>query len=230
MVAGYIIARNFKAFNESKKAWVTWIIAIGATAAIFSLAFMVTETFRGIPIAYTVVAYALIRHYQGAKIDAHVKAGGPTHGYGNIIGVSIIGLVITIIPAIIIAVAVIGIDEIETQNSREVESSVSREYQALKHKIYYLQSNISVEEVDKLADGLAKAGFFDDASQKQVYVRKVNDAYEVSIPCTKVITTDPESYKDFIPLRNDMQQLFPGHKIILNLVVDNLDNVVKRIE
>jgi hypothetical protein len=122
-------------------------------------------------------------------------------------------------------VAVEGIDEPETHNSPTV-----REYQALKHQIYFLQSNISVEEIDKVADGLTKMGFFNQVSRKQVYVRKVNDAYEVSIPCTSEITTNPDAYKELIPFRNDMQQLFPGNKIILNLVVESWDNVVKRIE
>ena len=234
VVAGYIIARNFKAFNESNKARVTWIITISATAVIFGVAFLLSDTaWRGIPIGYTASAYFLIRHYQGAKIDAHIKAGGATHGYLNILGVSILGLIITFIPLIVIAVAVVGIDETETYNSSsglDLEEPAVREYQALKHEIHFLRSNISVEEIDKLAAGLTKTEFFDEVSPKQVYVRKVNDTYELSIPCTSEIRTDPDLYKGFIPLRNGMQQLFPRNKIILNLVVENLDDVVKRLE
>ncbi|HKV32939.1 MAG TPA: hypothetical protein VJP89_01320 [Pyrinomonadaceae bacterium] len=235
LVAGYIIARNFKAFNESPKAWVTWIVTICASAVILGAAFLLSDTnWRGIPIAYTAIAYGLIRHYQGAKIDAHIKAGGATHGYLNIIGVSLAGLIITFIPIIVIAIAVESINPTETQQSfteRDIlESPAVREYQSLKHKIYFLRSNISVEEIDKLAAGLTKTGFFNEASRRQVYVRKVKDTYEVSIPCTSVITTDPDAYREFIPLRNDMQQLFPRNKIILNLVLESLDNVVKRIE
>jgi hypothetical protein len=87
-----------------------------------------------------------------------------------------------------------------------------------------------VEEIDKVADGLTKMGLFNEVSRKQVYVRKVNDAYEVSIPCTSEITTNPDAYKELIPFQNGMQQLFPGNKIILNLVLESWDNVVKRIE
>lgn len=234
LVAGYIIARNFKAFNESNKAWVTWIITIGTTAVIFGVAFLLPDmTWRGIPVAYTAMAYALIRHYQGAKIDAHIKASGATHGYLNIIGVSIAGLIITLIPVIVIAVALVEIDETETHNSspgRNLESPVVREYQALKHEIYFLRSNMSVGEIDKLAAGLTKTGFFNEASRRQVYVRKVKDTYEVYVPCVPEITTDPNIYKGFISLRDGLQQLFPDNRIVLNLVVERLDNVVKRIE
>ena len=125
------------------------------------------------------------------------------------------------------------IDPTETHQSfteRELESPVVREYQSLKHEIYFLRSNISVEEIDNLAAGLTKVGFFNEVSRREVYVRKVKDTYEVFIPCTSEIMTDPNLYKEFIPLRNDVQQLFPRNKIILNLVVKSLDNVVKRIE
>lgn len=233
LVAGYIIARNFKAFNESPKAWVTWIVTICASAVIFGAAFLLSDTnWRGIPIAYTAIAYGLIRHYQGAKIDAHIKAGGATYGYVNIIGVSLAGLIITFLPIIVIAIAVESINPTETQSftERDLESPTVREYQALKHKIYFLRSNISEEEIDKLAAGLTKIGFFNEVSRRQVYVRKMNYTYEVSIPCTSEITTDPDAYKKFVPVRNDMQQLFPRNRIILNLVLERLDNVVKRIE
>jgi hypothetical protein len=135
MVAGYIIARNFKAFGESNKAWATWIITLGVTALIFAFALLSDTTWKGLPIVYTTIAYGLIGHYQGAKIAAHIKAGGATHGYLNIIGVSIVGLVITLIPLIVIGVAVEGIDERETH-----ESPTVKEYQALKHQIYFLRS------------------------------------------------------------------------------------------
>jgi hypothetical protein len=234
LVAGYIIARNFKAFDESRKAWVTRVITISATVVIFGVAFLLSDTaWRGLPVAYTLIAYALIRHYQGANIDAHIKAGGATHGYLHIIGVSIAGLIITFIPVIVIAVAVEGIDATETHNSspgRDLESPAVKEYRTLKHQIYYLQSNISVEEIDKLAAGLTETGFFNEVSRREVYIRKVNDTYEISIPCTSEIKTDPDAYKGFIPLRNGMQQLFPDNRITLNLVVESLDNVVKRIE
>ncbi|MGB3453203.1 MAG: hypothetical protein WBA59_05210 [Moheibacter sp.] len=42
LVAGYYIAENFKAFNDSKKAKKTWFFAILSTIAIFGIVFFIT--------------------------------------------------------------------------------------------------------------------------------------------------------------------------------------------
>jgi hypothetical protein len=39
LVAGYLLAENFKAFNEPEKVRKTWIIAVLATIIIFSAAY-----------------------------------------------------------------------------------------------------------------------------------------------------------------------------------------------
>lgn len=39
-----------------------------------------------------------------------------------------------------------------------------------------------------------------------------------------------EATQTSVDLRNDMQKFFPNNKIIFKLVVNDLDNVVKRIE
>ena len=110
LVAGYFISRNFSAFGESEKAWLTWIITIIAAAVIFCIAFSLSETnSRAIPAAYTVMAYTLARHYQGDSIDAHVNAGGAKHGWLNVIGISIAGLILTLVLVAVIAVLV-GVD------------------------------------------------------------------------------------------------------------------------
>ena len=107
LVAGYMMARNFADFGEPEKAWITRIMTIVAAAIIFGLAFSLSDTSaRGIPAGYTVIAYTLTRHYQGAKIDAHINAGGTTHGLLHVIGVSIVGLITTAFVVIVIAVVV----------------------------------------------------------------------------------------------------------------------------
>ena len=121
LVAGYIIAKNFAAFDEFKKVWVTWIITLIATLIIFVVAISLADTnTRWIPAAYTVIAYVLIRQHQGAKIDAHIKAGGATHGWLHVIGISIVGLLITLIAVVVIAVAVTGPDTTETHNFLQI--------------------------------------------------------------------------------------------------------------
>ena len=88
----------------------------------FGVAFLLADTnTRFIPAAYSVIAYVLIRQHQGAKIDAHVNAGGATHGGLHVIAISIVGLLITLIAIVVIAVAVRGPDTTETQNFLQIQ-------------------------------------------------------------------------------------------------------------
>ena len=84
--------------------------------------------------------------------------------------------------------------------------------------------------MDRIADAFTKTVFFDQASAKYVYAKKVGNNIELSISCNQSVTSTEEASAPFIQLQTDMQSLFPDHRIILNLVVDDLDNVVKRIE
>ena len=103
-------------------------------------------------------------------------------------------------------------------------------YGFLKHEILFDKSNISEREVDKIANGLTESTFFDDALQKSIYVKKVNNDFEIFIVCFESIKDDAEALQSFVQFRNELQAFFPDNKIVINLVVDNLDNVVKRIE
>jgi hypothetical protein len=245
LVAGYIMARNFEAFDEPGKVKATWIITIIATGLIFGVAFLIADlgdfVGKAIPGIYAGVAYLLIRQHQGAQIDAHISAGGATHGVLNVAGVSIAGLVITMLPLIGIVLAVESRDTRTTRGfpvqvaypttqRLNIEFPTSKTYGALGHEITFLPSNISAEEIDKLASGLTKTGFLKQAPQKFLYVTKEDDNYEISISCNSTVTTDPDAYKGFVPLRKRLQKSFPRNKIILNLVVGSLDNVAKRIE
>jgi hypothetical protein len=225
LTAGYLIAENFKAFNETNKAKKTWIYAIITTIVVFGGAFLIPDNVKFpnqiIPLTYTAVAYFLVKHFQEKNISTHIDAGGKLHSWWRTIAVSIIGLAITVIPIFSLALFI----ESATSVGADMKT-----YGFLKHEILFDKSNISEKEVDKIADGLTESTFFDDALQKSVYVKKVNNDFEISISCFESITTDEETLQAFIQFRNELQVFFPDNKIVINLVVDNLDNVVKRIE
>ena len=101
LVASYLIAENFKAFNEIDKAKKTWIYTIIGTIIIFGGIFSIPEDILEsipryfIPLIYTAVAYGFIKHYQGKNISAFIALGGKPFGWWRTIIVSLIGLAIT---------------------------------------------------------------------------------------------------------------------------------------
>ncbi|MBT2564879.1 hypothetical protein J7E50_24660 [Pedobacter sp. ISL-68] len=225
LAAGYLIAENFKTFNEFDKAKKTWIYAIIATIVVFGGVFLIPENVKIpnqiIPLIYTAIAYYLVKHFQGQKITSHINSGRQLHSWWRTIGVGVIGLTITVIPIFGFALLIDSGTNVGTD---------TKTYGVMKHEIAFDKNNISETEVNKIADGLTKTVFFDEAVTKYVYAKKLNDSYEISISCDKSITSNEEALQPFVQLRTELQTLFPDNKIAFNLVVDSLDNIVKRLE
>jgi hypothetical protein len=224
LAAGYIIAENFKAFNEPQKAKKTWIVTVLTTILIFVCVFSIPDDVKLpnqlIPIIYTAIAYALMQHLQGQRILSHINSGGQLFGWGRTICVGLIGLVITLATILIIAFM-----------AGDFSNSVTtKTYGIMKHEISFEKDNISELEIEKIADGFIKTGFFDQAVTKYVYAKKNGNNYEISISVVEGVENDSEALEPFIELRNDLQTFFVDSKITFNLIVDDLDNVVKQLK
>ncbi|MBC7399393.1 MAG: hypothetical protein H7289_05555 [Mucilaginibacter sp.] len=105
-----------------------------------------------------------------------------------------------------------------------------KSYGQMKHEVTFDKNNISEEEVDYLADGLTKANFFDEAATKYVYIKKIHKTIELSISANPLIGSNPPAMQAFVDLQKNMQKQFPQNKIVINLVVYNFSNVLRRIE
>lgn len=223
LVAGYLFAENFKVFGQPEKVKQTWIIAIITTIVIFSGVFLIPENInipnQIIPIAYSAIAIGLFKKYQEEKANEHIKIGGLIYSWWKVIGVSIIGLLITITPIFAI---------VYTSDAMEQANISTNQYgQTVKHEISYDKTNISEKEVDKIADSFRETGFFDLSVAKYVFVVKNGEKYEISISVIQGMENDVGALQPFIDLRTEMDKLFPNNNIEFKLVVDNLDNVVK---
>lgn len=225
IVAGYFIAENFKVFGDFIKVRNTWIITILSTLLIFGLIFMIPEDVNIpnviFPIIYMGIAAYFTKKYQEENIAKHIENGGEEFNWWRTIGISLIGCIVTL--GAIFGIAFAN----EAASGRLTEST--KTYGTMNHEIAY-QSNINENEADKIAEAFEKTTFFDDAITKYVYLEKINNNYEISISCNESIKDDIAASQTFVHLRNDMQKFFPNNKIIFKLVVNDLDNVVKRIE
>jgi len=218
LVAGYLMAENFKVFNEPDRAKKAWIYAIIVTIVVFGGIFLVQDVEKIpreiIPLLYSGAAYLLVQYYQEKKIIAYIKEGGKTYNIWRSVSIGIIGAVITVIPVFGIAY----LTDVAT------DSTVTKTYGTVKNEISFDKSNISVAEIDKIAVCFTKISFFDEETPRY------GSTYEISISCNKSVENKPSVIAIFVQLRSDMQKMFPNNKIIFKLVVDSLDNVVKRIE
>ena len=224
LVAGYLIAENFKNFNEPEKAKKTWIYAVIATVVIFGGIFLIPDTVKIpnqiIPLVYTGIAYLLVHRFQDIQINSHIDSGGQIYSWWRTIAVGLIGLAITLI-------AVFGILYFSNTQSNGQSTAT---FGIMKHEIDFDKNNMTESEIDNLGNAFTQTNFFDLSVQKFVYAKKVNNSYELTISCNNSVASNPEALAPFVQLRTDMQIYFPKNKIIINLAVDNLDNVVKRLE
>ena len=228
--AGYIIAENFKTFNETRKAQITWGITIVATILIFGSLLVLPETIvenipkHIIPLIYTAIAFAIIYYYQKTKIEGYFAEGGRKYGWGRVICVGFIGLIVT---SLFIAITTFLAGDLLYKNP----DLTSKIYGKLRHEIYYNKANILENEIDQIAYGLTETTFFNDTFQKSVFVEKVNSDYEITISVVKSAINNNEALSHFIQLKNDLQNYYPNNKIVINLTLDyDTENVAKRIE
>jgi hypothetical protein len=115
LVAGYFMAENYKVFGEYGKAKAAWVYAIAATVVVFGGVFLIPETARIpnyiIPIVYCWIAFYLTQHFQGKQINEHAKTGEGLFGWGRVVLISLIGLVVTLVFLIIAIITTGGLTE-----------------------------------------------------------------------------------------------------------------------
>ncbi len=113
LAAGYLIAHNFNAFNEPRKAKMTWIYSIIATIIIFGGVFLIPDPDKIprqiVPLIYTAIAYFLVQRFQGKLIETHLDAGGKAYSWWKAAGIGLVGTVITVILLFFI-ISVFGIE------------------------------------------------------------------------------------------------------------------------
>ena len=198
LVAGYIIAENFKAFGRPDSANKTWLFTILATIIIFAGVFSIPEDSKIpdqlIPLIYIGIAALIFRYYQGKQIQSHIESGGQVYQWGRGIIIGIIGLAVTLI-------TVAGAIFINVVTDATNHTKISTNTYGFSHEISYYDNNISTEEVDTLALAFTITTFFHMTNSRFVFVEKVDNNYEISIPCRPPIAYDTNEIEPFIKLR-----------------------------
>lgn len=225
LAAGYMVAKNYRAFGETDKIWKTWLATVAATAFVLLVSFapyidrLPNHLFSLVCAGIIVV---LVQMYQGEKIRTHVRAGGRIQSWWKTLGVSMAGFCITVILFVGAAAVVTVVEEY---------NAASKTYGKMQHEIYYNKNNISESEVDRIADVSIKSNLFLDSQGKwYAYARKVDTDYEISLSVSRTTLNDRDYLKFFAEERGYIQAYFPNNKIIINLVEGNFDKVEKRIE
>lgn len=105
LAAGYMMAANFKAFNEPEKVKATWSYAFFCYILIFVL-FFSSFGFEIppylVPLTYVLLAYFFVKRFQKNNIDAHVDAAGELFNWWKVVRIILLCFFITIVVMIIV--------------------------------------------------------------------------------------------------------------------------------
>ncbi|HEY0429640.1 MAG TPA: hypothetical protein VGC76_17800 [Pyrinomonadaceae bacterium] len=100
LVGGFLAAENFRAFGERAKIWRTWAFAVIATIMLFGGAFFIPQLVKipnmVFPVIIAWITFFLVRYAQGEKIDTHIRTGGKIYSWWRVVGISLLGAIITI--------------------------------------------------------------------------------------------------------------------------------------
>ncbi len=210
LAIGYLFSKNFKLFNEEKKAMYSWVITIAFSVLLLAIIFSLpdssnTSSFgKFIPIAYTLIAVGIFTSQQEKNVNQHLDAGGEPQSWGRVVVVGIIGLIL--MSAVIFGYAFLEDGSLQTKT-----------YGTLKHEIQYDEGSISIAEIDQMGYSLEKNDFFSDEAQRSVYVTKSEKKIAINFSLIENSWEDPEVIEYFTWLRNEVQKDFPRHQIVIEL-------------
>ncbi len=107
MAAVYMIAHNYKTFNDTKNQKNTWIFGLLATVALWGFIFIIPETSKvpmpAIPLITIGLVSYLIDSNQKYTIAAHINAKGGVFGWGRTSSVAVVSILLTLIVVLVMA-------------------------------------------------------------------------------------------------------------------------------
>ncbi|UII26294.1 hypothetical protein LVD15_23850 [Fulvivirga maritima] len=108
IVAGYLLAENFKKLGKSHLVSQTWTYTIFFTLALLLILIFIPEDINIPNIIFPVIEVAIVRYLftslQKQDAEAYIESGGEYYGWGRVILISLIGLVITVAAILVLSI------------------------------------------------------------------------------------------------------------------------------
>lgn len=98
LAAFWLLALNYRLFQQSRNALFSIIAGILGTIAVLAIAVVLPPWLPNIvlPVAYTLGLRGLADILQGASLDEHVRNGGRVGSWWVVIGISVLGIAVLV--------------------------------------------------------------------------------------------------------------------------------------
>ena len=99
IVAGYLLAENYKALDQREKINKTWLFTIISFGIILLIAYITPHKVPSFifPIIYSGIAQFLAQRFQGDQIKGHIVNGGGIYSVWRSVGIGIISALIFLV-------------------------------------------------------------------------------------------------------------------------------------
>lgn len=217
LAVGYLVANNFKVLGESEKTKPSLLIAVLSTIFFIVIAIALNIPAGLLGFFCVGVSFAIFQYYQKIKVETFIQAGGQVFGWGRVVGISLLSLLITFLPMLIWTA--IAYNDADTQ--------IQTYGTAVENQIAFRKGNLTKAEVDYVAAALEEVFFFDEAVPKNLYLEKKESEYIFSIFVQQQIIDSEEVGQLFEDLKIELSEVLPKHQITIHLVVDEVENIQK---
>jgi hypothetical protein len=220
LAAGYIISSNELLFGRKTRAIITWIVVItflvsyGLLYEFFPSWLQKNSASYAVCYLLAIPGYWYVYHAQGPAIEKHLAEGGKMQPRYRAfaVGLSCLAIVavITFAPQIIERLTPAGTTEV-------------RIYGTENDRIVFDKTNISVYDVNTLAEAFTATGFFNQKEQaKEVFVERNESKLEVQVPANASGAKDTSFTNAVKEWRNQLQSFYDKQHI--TVIVVNAEN------
>ncbi|HBG70089.1 MAG: hypothetical protein A2W93_10145 [Bacteroidetes bacterium GWF2_43_63] len=200
LVGGYMMASNFRAFNEKSKVGQTWIISVLITVVALYLASLIPDSFSRlanflVPSINAGIAAVIANKLQGDRIAEHIRQGGKIFSGWRVFLITVIAVaaILTVIFGFLFLVV----------GSQEMSCNY---YGPVQNELCYNESEVSQAEVDRMSHYLYSTGVFTDDQMMSVLMEKSGDTYSISMMFNDGVEKDPDFVMMVEYLRQDLEK------------------------
>ena len=224
LAAGYLIGKNYTAFNEPEIAKRTYLLTVFGTIFFFALIIATPDVTKVSNTIYCALSllffYWFVKRYQDEKISAYLQSDGQVGG--------VVRTIATGVACGLITLAGLGISGLVV-DAFSSDSQVVKNEPSWEQKIFFNENEISEDQISHIINKIANKAVFERRDVTKISIGKFEGVMSVSLLCSESSLSDSLLLKQSIELKDNINSIIRPSHVVINLEAGKPGLVVKRI-
>jgi len=183
LAASYLMASNFRAMNQSSNAWRSLVAGGLFTIVLLPLLIFLPESgfarilARIVPLMIILAVHGIAKHFQAKAIGAHLANGGQKGKGRSVVGVGLLGLLVTLIYGFILFFVMAASFE-PIQVPKENASLILQQSGCT---VYYDSTSVNPEEARSIGGLLENLGYCDSRTKAPAIFKKRGATFSIEL-------------------------------------------------